>query len=147
MDSVTYLIADNARMIRRSFDSSVRELGVTGPQARLLMMLWMSEGENQGYYADRLEVEPISLCRMIDRLEEAELIERRRDPADRRAWRLFLTERSRKLIDEIRNKLVPLEETILSGIDPAQRLALVSVLNSIRENLSNSRQNGSLVNG
>lgn len=147
MDSVTYLIADSARMIRRSFDARVRELGMTGPQARLLLTLWKGEGQNQGYYADRLEVEPISLCRMIDRLEEAELVERRRDPADRRAWQLFLTERSRTLIDEIRGKLAPLEDTILSGIDPSARTALAHALEAVRDNLSTSRQTGSVVNG
>ena len=147
MDSVTYLIADNARMIRRSFDARVRELGMTGPQARLLLTLWKGEGENQGFYADRLEVEPISLCRMLDRLEESGLVERRRDPADRRAWRLFLTDRSRELIERIRSKLVPLEETILDGIDAAGRAALAKALETVRANLSSSRQTGSVVNG
>jgi DNA-binding MarR family transcriptional regulator len=147
MDSVAYLIADNARMIRRSFDARVRELGMTGPQARLLMTLWKGEGENQGFYAERLEVEPISLCRMLDRLEEAELIERRRDPADRRAWRLFLTDRSRELIDQIRAKMVPLEDMILSGIDPTARLALATMLESVRDNLSAGRQTGIAANG
>jgi len=147
MDSVAYLIADNARMIRRSFDARVRELGMTGPQARLLMMLWKGEGENQGFYADRLEVEPISLCRMLDRLEEAGLVERRRDPADRRAWRLFLTDRSRELIDQIRAKMVPLEDMILSGIDPAARLSLATMLDSVRDNLSAGRQTGIAANG
>lgn len=147
MDSVAYLIADSARMIRRAFDSAVRELGMTGPQARLLMVLWKNEGENQGFYADRLEVEPISLCRMLDRLAESDLIERRHDPADRRARRLFLTERSRELIDRIRASLAPLEETILAGIDAPARADLASRMVRVRENLSVGRQVGESEHG
>ena len=65
----------------------------------------VTEGENQGYYAERLDVEPITLCRMVDRMEEAGLLERRRDPADRRAWQVHLTERSRPMIERLREKL------------------------------------------
>ena len=65
-------------------------------------VLSRNEGINQGGLAELLEVEPITLCRMVDRLEEAGLVERRRDPADRRAWQLFLTDKSRPLLDELR---------------------------------------------
>ncbi|NCU10644.1 MAG: MarR family transcriptional regulator [Sphingomonadaceae bacterium] len=137
--SLAYLLSDSARLLRRAFDARVRELGMTSPQARLLLILNVTEGENQGFYAERLEVEPISLTRMIDRMEESELIERRRDPADRRAWRLFLTDRSREVIDEVRAKLAGLEDEMVSGLAPAQREALARFLETIRSNFTNTR--------
>lgn len=137
--SLAYLLSDSARLLRRAFDARVRELGMTSPQARLLLILNVTEGEKQGFYAERLEVEPISLTRMIDRMEESELIERRRDPADRRAWRLFLTDRSREVIDEVRAKLAGLEDEMVSGLAPAQREALARFLEAIRSTFTNTR--------
>ena len=139
MLSLPYLLSDSARLLRRVFDARVRTLGMTSRQARLLLILHVTEGENQGYYAELLEVEPISLTRMVDRMEEAGLIERRRDPADRRAWRLFLTDRSRCVIDQVRDSLTSLEDEMLAGLEPQQRKALGQMLESIRENFSNHR--------
>lgn len=147
MTSLPYLLSDSARLLRRAFDARVRALGMTSPQARLLLILSVNEGENQGFYAERLEVEPISLTRMIDRMEESELIERRRDPADRRAWRLHLTDRSRQVIDEARLCLADLEDEMLAGIAASQREALADILETIRVNLSNARNLAEAVNG
>jgi DNA-binding MarR family transcriptional regulator len=145
--SIAYLLADSARMLRREFDARVRELGMTGPQARLLLNLAVNEGENQGFYAERLDVEPISLTRMIDRMEESGLLERRRNPADRRAWRVHLTPRAREVIEQVRSHAGPLQEMLLSGLDPAQRTALASSLEVVRANLSATRELGVAVNG
>ena len=100
--SVAYLLSDSARLLRRAFDMRMRAMGVTGPQARLLLVLGLHEGENQGFYAEQLDVEAITLGRMLDRMEEAGLIERRRDPADRRAWRVHLTPAGLDLLPELR---------------------------------------------
>lgn len=139
MLSLPHLLSDSSRLLRRAFDARVRTLGMTSQQARLLLILQVNEGENQGFYAEVLEVEPISLTRMIDRMEEAGLIERRRDPADRRAWRLFLTDRSRQLIDQVRACLTGLEDEMLTGLDEGQRAALAGMLETIRVNFSNVR--------
>ncbi len=147
MLSLPYLLSHSSRLLRRAFDARVRALGMTSPQARLLLVLHVTEGENQGYYAERLEVEPISLTRMIDRMEEAELIERRRDPADRRAWLLFLTERSRQVIDQVSACLAELEDEMLTGLDAAQRDALAQMLETIRENFSTTRPLSEVTNG
>ncbi len=145
--SIAYLLSDSARMLRREFDARVRELGMTGPQARLLLNLAVSEGENQGFYADRLDVEPISLTRMIDRMEESGLLERRRDPADRRAWRVHLTARAREVIEQVRSHADPLREMLLAGLDPNQRSALASYLEVVRANLSATRESAIAANG
>jgi DNA-binding MarR family transcriptional regulator len=139
MLSLPYLLSDSARLLRRAFDARVRELGMTSPQARLLLILHVTEGENQGFYAERLEVEPISLTRMIDRMEESGLIERRRDPGDRRAWRLHLTERSRQVIDQVRACLKGLEDEMLAGLSADQRSALSQMLETISVNFTAAR--------
>ena len=131
----TYLISDSSRLLRRAFDNRVRALGVTGPQARLLLVLSVTEGENQGYYADRLDVEAITLCRMVDRLEEAGMLERRRDPADRRAWQVHLTDRSRPMIDGLRACVEQLNDDMQVGLSAAERTVLATALEQVRMNL------------
>ena len=79
-------------------------------------MLSRNEGINQGGLAELLEVEPITLCRMIDRLEEAGLVERRRDPGDRRAWQIYLTEQAGPVLEKVRAIADDLFESALDGI-------------------------------
>lgn len=131
-----YLLADNSRLLRRAFDERVREAGVTAPQARLLLNLERHPGRNQAFYAERLEIEPITLCRMVDRMEEAGLVERRADPDDRRARLLHLTARSRGEIARIRTALDGLIETMLAGFDPDEKTAFTTMLERISTNLS-----------
>ena len=135
-----FLLADNSRLARWSFDQQVRVAGVTGPQARLLLNLNRAPGENQGFYAERLEVEPITLCRMVDRLEEAEMIERRRDPADRRAWRLYLTEKSSQVVELLQHELDQLVEGMLDGISQDEREQFTRILKTVGANLSARRE-------
>jgi DNA-binding MarR family transcriptional regulator len=120
---------------------------MTSPQARLLLLLARTEGENQGFYAERLEVEPISLARMIDRMGDAGLLERRPDPADRRAWRIHLTERARDMVDAVRRAAIPLEEQLLTGLSPTQHEDLARSLLAIRANLSTNREAGVAAHG
>ena len=118
-----YLLADNSRLLRRAFDERVRELGVTSPQARLLLNLERHPGRNQTYYAEQLEIEPITLCRMVDRMEEAGLVERHADPDDRRARLLHLTGRSRGEIARIRAALHGLIGTMMTGFTQSEQAA------------------------
>ncbi len=147
MSHIGYLLADNSRLARRAFDERVRADGVTGPQARLLLMLQRTPGENQGYYADQLDVEPITLCRMVDRLEEAGLVERRPDPNDRRARRLHLTDKSRQKLARLRERLEGLVDEILVGLSPAEREEFRRLLTLVRSNLAAQREQEKAANG
>lgn len=147
MENIGYLLGDRSRLLRRAFDERVRALGVTGPQARLLFYLTRNEGENQGFYAEELDVEPITLCRMVDRLEESGMIERRRSPADRRAWLLYLTDRSRDKIPEMRECIDQLLEEMLAGISPEERDEFARLLTAIGANLSARRDNKVSIDG
>jgi len=137
-DSLGFLISDVSRLMRRRFDERARLIGVTRAQWRTLTMLSRHEGINQGGLADLLEVEPITLCRMIDRLEEAGLVERRRDPADRRAWLIFLTSKAHPLLKQLRDLADGMIENALHGLDAARRAELSDALGVIRSNLNST---------
>jgi DNA-binding MarR family transcriptional regulator len=129
-------LADVSRLMRRSFDARARGIGVTRPQWQVLSALRRHEGVNQGRLADLLDVEPITVCRMVDRLQEADLVERRTDPADRRSWRLFLTPKARALLAQLRPLADELLEQAFDGVGDADRIQLMATLDRIRQNLS-----------
>lgn len=129
-------LAQVSRLLRRSFDARARAVGVTRPQWQVLSLLSFHAGINQGGLAELLEVEPITLGRMIDRLQDAQLAERRPDPSDRRAWRLFLTDRGQMLLDQLRPLALEMYEVALEGIDKADRAQLMATLGRMRANLS-----------
>ena len=135
MDNVGFLISDVSRLLRRRFDERARLIGVTRAQWRTLTTLRRHEGINQGGLAELLEVEPITLCRMVDRLEEAGHVERRRDPSDRRAWRIHLTDKSRPLLDRLGAIADGLFEDALDGLDGPARAVFSDTLHRIRGNL------------
>ncbi|MEO0682967.1 MAG: MarR family transcriptional regulator, partial [Pseudomonadota bacterium] len=86
--SVGFLFSDVARLMRAWFDVHARELGLTRSQWRVLVNLAPREGINQRALAEILELDVVTLSRHVDKLEAAGMVERRRDPEDRRAWRL-----------------------------------------------------------
>ena len=147
MENVGTLVSDVARLLRRAFDERARDLGMTRPQWQVLSLLSRHQGINQGGLADLREVEPITLCRMIDRLQEAGLVERRRDPADRRAWRLFLSDKAYALLDELRPVADEMLEATLEGLTEEERGILVGALDRMRQNLSRKPPNPLVANG
>jgi MarR family transcriptional regulator, transcriptional regulator for hemolysin len=134
-ESVAFLLHDVARQVRYRFDARARDIGVTRPQWRALLCLHRLEGPTQSELADFLEVERITLCRMIDRLAEAGLVERRADPLDRRVWRLHLTEAAHGVVDKLAEIGAGIEEEALSYIAPAERAMLRETLTRMRDGL------------
>jgi DNA-binding MarR family transcriptional regulator len=135
-ESIGTKITDVARLMRRSFDERARNIGMTRPQWQVLSVLRRHEGINQGGLADILEVEPITLCRMVDRLQDAGLVERRRDPADRRAWQLYLSPKAFELLEQLKPLADELLVAALEGVPEEERAQLEIVLERIRQNLS-----------
>jgi DNA-binding MarR family transcriptional regulator len=134
-ENLAAMLADTARLMRRSFDARARTIGVTRPQWQVLSVLRRNEGINQGGLAEILEVEPITICRMVDRLQEAALVERRPDPADRRSWRLHLTDKAQELLHTLRPLADEMVEQALDGVSEPDRAALRGALDRIRQNL------------
>jgi DNA-binding MarR family transcriptional regulator len=94
-------LVESSRLLRNYIDHRAKTRGTTRAQWIVLFRLREQEGLSQVDLADVLELQPISLVRLLDRLVEHGLLERRHDPKDRRANRLFLTERGRQLVDEL----------------------------------------------
>jgi DNA-binding MarR family transcriptional regulator len=84
---------------------------------------------------------------MIDRLEESKLVERRRDPADRRAWRIHLTDEARPVLEDLHLLADEMIDDALEGLDPSQRDALIAALNVIRSNLVQTPESKEAANG
>lgn len=134
--SLGFLLADVSRLIRKRFDDKAGELGLTRAQWRVLAQLRRREGINQSALADILEIEPITLVRHIDRLVAKDLVERRPDPTDRRAWRLYLKEEVQPVLDAMRALSETVRGEALAGIATDRREALIDDLLRMKTNLS-----------
>ena len=135
-ESLAFLLNDTSRLLRRRYDARARSLGVSRAQWQVLFALSRNEGINQTGLADYLEVETITLCRMVDRLAEAGLVERRPDPADRRAWRLHLTAAAHPLLDRLKVLGDEVVAEAIAGVDAERLAAAIGALTAIRTNLS-----------
>lgn len=132
---IGFLVADLGRLLRRSFELRAGHLGLTQAQWRALALLARHEGINQATLAEMLEIQPITVTRLLDRMEQNGWIERRPDPADRRAVRLHLTPRAEPLLAELQAVGGEILELALAEIEPSQRLALVDSLEQMKTNL------------
>src|SRR5438309_11995813 len=94
-------LVESSRLLRNYIDHRAKSRGTTRAQWIVLFRLRKQEGLSQVDLADVLELQPISLVRLLDRLVEHGLLERRHDPRDRRAHRLFLTRAGRQLVDDL----------------------------------------------
>jgi Asp-tRNA(Asn)/Glu-tRNA(Gln) amidotransferase A subunit family amidase len=116
MESFAYDIVETARAIRRDFDRRAAALGTTRAQWRVLARVSRQDGQRQLELAEALDVEPITLCRMVDRLAEAGLVESRSDESDRRAWRIHLTEKARPVIASLHELADDFHRVFASGV-------------------------------
>ena len=136
MEQLAWEIGETAHALRRSFDRRAAELGVTRAQWRVLAHLGRTSGLRQVELADRMDIEPITLCRIIDRLEEGGLVERRRDPADRRAWQLFLTGQAEPLLEKLHALADALAAEAFAGLARTDMEAVRAALARVRSNLN-----------
>lgn len=133
--SALFLLADASRLVRRDFDRRARKIGLTRAQWQVLSHVYFDEGIRQGVLADRLEIEPITLARLVDRLEKSGLVERRSDSSDRRVRTLHLMPQALPLIKRIRAIALETREVALARIPARERTMLIEILARIRANL------------
>jgi len=128
---------DVARMFRRRFDRRARQTGlpITRQQARALLYIARNEGLSQAAVATMLDIEPIALVRMLDRLHEEGLVERRPHPTDRRVRTLWLTPLAWAVIDRILALNAEIREEACAGLPPAARDMLMRALGHMKGNL------------
>ena len=135
-ESLAYQVVDIGRLFGRVFDRRVAHLDLTRAQWRTLKRLGHAEGVTQVELADQLDMGPIAVGRVIDRLQKAGFIERRADPADRRVWRLYLRPQSGQVTGEVEEVAQALRNEVMAGISAADLATTLSVLDRVRERLT-----------
>lgn len=130
-----FLIHEVARLMRRSFDQRVQELGLTQAQWRTLVHLSRSEGMNQSALAEILEIRPITLTRLLDKLQQAGWIERRQDPSDRRVYRLYITAQAQPMLAQLDTAAAETRAEATAGLSDAARRQFIDLLCAAKTNL------------
>lgn len=132
---MAYKIAEINRLLRCRFDALAQEIGLPRPHWRVLLALADRQGSSQAALAAALAIEQITLTRHLDQLEAASLVERRRDPSDRRIRRLFLSPNAAPLLERMRALLARLDRDALEALDASDKAALHGLLEAIHARL------------
>jgi MarR family transcriptional regulator, transcriptional regulator for hemolysin len=139
---IGFALHDAARLLRTYADQRARELNTTRAQWAVLARLQRCEGVKQKELAEALDLEPITLSRLVDKLASAGLIERRADPSDRRAHRLYLTEKSAPALGALGALAEDVMGRALSGLDEHAIRTIRDGLMTIKANLKNELHSG-----
>ena len=130
-----FILNDVARLLRTYADYKAAQFGITRAQWAVLVRMERSEGLNQTELADMLDLQPITLTRLLDRLADNGLIERRADPNDRRANLLYLKPAAKPLLDRLSDLGADMMEIVLDGISAASIERTLKELGSVKDNL------------
>ncbi len=139
-----FLLHDVARIMRTRFDQWARAYGMTRAQGLILVRLERQPGISQNEMASICEVEPITVGRLVDRLETRGLIERRADPSDRRVRRLHLLPAAKSVLADIHAYKTELTDLVTDGLDPKSVEILVDVLLHMKNKLITEAANDKL---
>ncbi|PBC06733.1 MarR family transcriptional regulator [Mesorhizobium sp. WSM3859] len=136
IDRLGFLIHDVQRLMRKRFEARASGLGLSSAQWRLMVRVAKEEGITQARLAELLEIEPISVSRLVDRMEEGGWIERRQDATDRRVRMIFPTEKASAAYADVKSLAGEVYEESLTGVSPEDRRVLIRVLDTIVQNLA-----------
>ena len=131
-----FLLHDVARLLKRRFEQNARGTGLTRSQWQVLALLAQNEGIHQGKLAELLDIEAITLGRIVDKLETQGLIERRPHPSDRRIWLLHLTEAAQPKLTQLRQLGEITRGEALAGTTEPDRACLLKTLRILKANLT-----------
>jgi DNA-binding MarR family transcriptional regulator len=133
-----FLVHDVSRLIKRQFDRRARQIGlpVTRQQAAVVLNIAGNEGVSQAEVANWLDIEPIALVRMLDKLHEEGLVERRPHPTDRRVRTLWLTPAAHPVIERILAINEAIRQEAFTGLPAATREVLLGGLGHVKSNLA-----------
>jgi len=135
-----FALNDVARLLRTCADQRAKELNMTRAQWAVLARLQRFEGANQSELAEMLDLQPITLARLIDKLCALGLVERRDDVKDRRANRLYLTQKAGPTLERLGALGEELMSRALAGLDPAAIVGMNERMARIKANLNNELQ-------
>lgn len=133
-----FLLHDVARLLKKRFEQNARGSGMTRSQWQVLAYLAQNEGINQAGLAELLEIEPVTLYRIIDKLSAQGLIERRPQPSDRRAWLLYLTAAALPKLAQVRKFGDITRGEALANVSAADRKHLLKTLQVLKSNLTDA---------
>ncbi|HEY2246932.1 MAG TPA: MarR family transcriptional regulator [Bradyrhizobium sp.] len=135
-----FTLGEVQRLVRAYADKEAARFGITRAQWAVLAKVERNEGMKQTELAEQMEMQPITLTRLIDKLCESDWIERRGDASDRRVNRLYLLKAGRALLGRLSGLRSELTATALGGINPADAHRLLAQLEQIKENVRNAIQ-------
>jgi len=135
-ESIGYLLVQTCKAHRALAEKLWAEIGLHVGQDMILRQLWPAEGCTQSELADRLCIQPATVTKMLQRMEQTQLIERRSDPEDQRVSRVYLTEQGRSLCQPYHELWDRLEQQAIRGLSVEERLLLRRLLMQVRDNLS-----------
>jgi DNA-binding MarR family transcriptional regulator len=135
-------LVESSRLLRNYIDHRAKGCGTTRAQWIVLFRLRDQEGLSQVDLADVLELQPISLVRLLDRLVEHGLVERQHDPRDRRANRLFLTAAGRQLVDDLDSLRDSIAENVLHDVPVTSIQTSLETLRDIKERIKSLAEPG-----
>jgi len=131
-----FLLHDVARLLRVDADKRARAHGMTRAQWAILIWLERQPGISQKELAELLEVEPITVARLVDRLEGRGMMERRPDPRDRRIWRLHLSHPAHQVLREINQQRSEMAELVTKGVDEHSQTIMIEALVRMKATLT-----------
>ena len=134
-----FLLNDLGRLLRTEADRRARTHGMTRAQWGILLWLDREPGLSQRELAAVLEVEPITVARLVDRLERRGMVERRADETDRRIWRLHLRQEARVVLREIDGHRAAMTASLTQDMPAAEQARLIDVLTRMKTTLSAER--------
>lgn len=130
-----FLVQDLARLMSRTFSNKQHGFEVTRAQARVLAYVSLLENANQSEIAALMDIQKIALTQLVDGLEEMGLIERRRDPNDRRVRRLHMPDKAKRVLNDIWHHLSDISDLALTALPANRRKAFIQDLAAIRLHL------------
>jgi DNA-binding MarR family transcriptional regulator len=142
MRNFGFLIRDVSRLCAKRFEGYAQELDLTLSQCKVLAHLARNEGISQARLADLTETDPMTLVRTLDRMEQDQWIERRADPADRRAHRLFLRDTARPIVEHIWKTAELARNEALAALSLREREQLVELLERVHTTMLAIEANG-----
>ena len=135
LDNLGFLIADISRAMRRAFQRRIEGSSLTLAQARALVYVARNEGIRQVDLAELLEVQPMTLARLLDQLALAGLVERRTNPADRRAYQVHLTPAAAPHLEAIHQVVATIRQEVTRGFGDDELDTVLTALRRMRDNL------------
>jgi MarR family transcriptional regulator for hemolysin len=135
-----FTLGELQRLVRAYADRQAARYGITRAQWAVLAKVERFEGMKQTELAEQMEMQPITLTRLIDRLCDNGWIERRSDDSDRRVNRLYLRKAAKPLLAKLAGLKSELTATALEGINPSDANRLLAQLETIKENVRNAIQ-------